>query len=145
MNGLNETLSPVQQAVATQEAVEELQENLIEEVFEHAQEFVGANGQLKHYSIFRWLLEVEQESGIVSEATMGSAGSKWLLAQRLGETLQSSIDQIVSGAAADRAYNDVASVFMLSNMMDIWRMNNRIYHDILFSDLVNPLKMQGYE
>ena len=109
-----------------EEAMEDLSQALVEEVFEHEEQFLNEDGQLRSYSIFRWLVTNQDEQGLVTEATLGTSGSRWLLARKLADTLQETVDLIVRMAAVERAYTDMSQVFMFSNVMMSMRMNDNL-------------------
>lgn len=137
----------IEQAPGTvaEQAVEDLTEMLVEEVFEHGDRFTRANGDLNHYEIFRWLIQIRDQQGLVSEATVGTAGSRWLLARKLGETLDSVINQIMQKSAVERAMQDMANVFMLGSMMNVWRLNDEMVGKQIREDGLNIGKMAGHE
>lgn len=138
------TIEQVPQTV-TEQAVDDLTDMLVEEVFEHAERFTRANGDLNHYAIFNWLAQIQDSQGLVSEATVGTAGSRWLLARKLGETLDAVIDQIMQKSAVERAMQDMANVFMLGSMMNVWRLNDELVGKPIRDDGMNIGKMSGHE
>ncbi|MEM8693441.1 MAG: hypothetical protein AAGG57_16340 [Pseudomonadota bacterium] len=132
-------------SVAAEEAVEDLAETLVQEVFENADRFIRSDDQLNHYAIFRWLVTTQEEQGLVSEATLGTAGSTWLLAQKLGETLQDAVNMIVQLTAVERAMQDMIQVILFANLMHMWRTNDSLQEDSPLGQVLRAEKMQGYE
>ncbi|MEM9341916.1 MAG: hypothetical protein AAGA87_02610 [Pseudomonadota bacterium] len=129
----------------TQEAIEELSMDLFEEVFEDAERYLRSDGTLRNYEIFRWLLTTQETQGLVSEATLGTAGSKWLLAKTLSNTLQDVVNYIVVYAAAEKALQSTIEVIAFAKLMQIWRMNDGAQEGTAMHEVLNPEKTQGFE
>lgn len=132
-------------ASSPQKAFAALSMDLFEEVFEDADRYLRADGTLHHYEIFRWLVNTQETQGLVSEATLGTAGSRWLLARTLSDTLQDVVNHIVVYAAAEKALQSAIEVFAFANVMQIWRMNDGAQEGTPMYEVLNPEQTQGFE
>jgi hypothetical protein len=128
-----------------EEATEILAEDLLEEVFEHADRFLRGDDQLNNWAIFRWLVEIERENGLVSEATIGTRGSKWLLARELGDTLQSTVDQILHMTVAERTMQEFTLTFMFATFAGLWNMNDDLLKDGPLAEVLKPTEYSGLD
>jgi hypothetical protein len=126
-------------------ATDILAEELLEEVFEHADRFIGHNDRLNNWAIFQWLAKVERENGLVSEATIGTRGSKWLLARELGDTLQTTVNHIVNMTAAEHAMQEFTLTFIYASFAGLWNMNDDLLKEGPLADLLKPDEYSGIE
>lgn len=126
-------------------AIETLAVDLVEEVFEHADRFLNENDTLNHWAIFKWLADIEQNSGLVSEATVGTRGSRWLLARQLGDTLQDTINHIQHRTAVERATYDMTQTLMFAGFLNLWNLSNNLLEDGPVGDVLKPSKVNDLE
>lgn len=106
-----------------------------DEIWELGRTFLRADGSVRHFSVFSWLADLHEKSGAVDRDAIGTRGSDWLLAQKLGETLQDSVKAVTFAASAEKSLHDAAMIFNLAQLMMLWRTNDQRHFDELMSEL----------
>ena len=135
---------PMAPATAAEASASLVREMIVTEIVDFDARFLDASGIPSFRAIFDWLLDVEaRHDGVVSLATVGTDGSRWLLARRLGETLCQSVDAIADGTAAFQAVTDMTEVLTFGALVSMWRMNDRTQLDRVLSEVTRRRDEEG--
>ena len=137
------TQAPTAAAAA---AMSDLSDILVGEVFEHADRFMRDDGSLRNAEIFRWLVQARADHGLINEAALGTAGSRWLLARALGDTLQEVIRHITMRTALETSFQRMTLVLAFASILQQIRMNQDMIDELADVDkATDPNRMQGLE